>query len=271
MKEAPLKQGFVLPPASPTELLDHAVAADAAGWDGVFVSELAYGVDPWTLLAAVATRTEHLRLGTMLTPLPWRRPWKLASQVATLDHVSNGRAVLAVALGAVDDALGNFGEPTDRATRAALLDEGIDVIQSLWSGERRFEGSRYDVDLTKAEVLGELLRPVGGAPIWCVGALGAERSLQRILRVDGLLPTTIASDGARQSTPDELAEILRWLADHGKQPGTFDVIVEGETEPGDDTPLQPWRDVGATWWTETRWTAEDQATVRRRIDAGPVR
>src|SRR3954451_19040740 len=104
-----MQYGFVLPGGTATEQLTLAVVADRAGWDGVFVWEAAYGVDAWTLLAAMAQRTERVRLGAMLTPLPWRRPWKVASQAVTLDEVSGGRAILAVGLGAADTALGQTG------------------------------------------------------------------------------------------------------------------------------------------------------------------
>jgi alkanesulfonate monooxygenase SsuD/methylene tetrahydromethanopterin reductase-like flavin-dependent oxidoreductase (luciferase family) len=90
-----MRYGLVLPGGTATEQLEQAVLAERAGWDGVFVWEAAYGVDAWTLLGAMAQRTERLRLGTMLTPLPWRRPWKVASQAATLDQLSGGRAILA--------------------------------------------------------------------------------------------------------------------------------------------------------------------------------
>ena len=64
-----MKFGFVLPGGTASEQLEQAVLADQAGWDGVFVWEAAYGVDAWTLLAAMAARTERVKLGTMLTPL----------------------------------------------------------------------------------------------------------------------------------------------------------------------------------------------------------
>src|SRR5687768_18032220 len=113
-RDLTMKFGFVLPGGTATQQLELAVLADASGWDGVFVWEAAYGVDAWTLLAAMAPRTTRVRLGTMLTPLPWRRPWKVASQAVTLDQVSGGRAILAVGLGAVDTSLGQTGEETDR-------------------------------------------------------------------------------------------------------------------------------------------------------------
>src|SRR3954452_3254025 len=105
-----MKFGVILPGGSAVEQLEQAVLAEEAGWDGVFVWEAAYGVDAWSLLAAIAARTSRVRLGTLLTPLPWRRPWKVASQVATLDQLSGGRAILSVGLGALATDLPDTGE-----------------------------------------------------------------------------------------------------------------------------------------------------------------
>ncbi len=91
-----MRMGVILPGGTATEQLEQAVLAERAGWDGVFAWEAAYGIDAWSLLAAKAARTNRVRLGTLLTPLPWRRPWKVASQVATLAQLSGGRAILAV-------------------------------------------------------------------------------------------------------------------------------------------------------------------------------
>src|SRR6187399_3218705 len=105
-----MRYAVVLPGGSATQQLEQAILAEECGWDGVFVWEAAYGVDAWSLLAAMAVRTSRVSLGTMLTPLPWRRPWKVASQVATVDQISQGRAVLAVGLGAVATDLPDTGE-----------------------------------------------------------------------------------------------------------------------------------------------------------------
>jgi alkanesulfonate monooxygenase SsuD/methylene tetrahydromethanopterin reductase-like flavin-dependent oxidoreductase (luciferase family) len=127
------------------EQLDHAILGKEAGWDGVFAWDAAYGVGAWTLLAAMSPRTTRIRLGTMLTPLPWRRAWKVASQAAALDQVSGGRAILAVGLGAVETSLGNTGEETDRRRRAELLDEGIDIIAGPREGRlTRWRSSSSD-------------------------------------------------------------------------------------------------------------------------------
>jgi hypothetical protein len=125
MAENTMRYGAVLPGGTATDQLDQAVLAERAGWDGVFVWEAAYGVDAWSLLAAIAARTSRVRLGTMLTPLPWRRPWKVASQVATLDQLSGGRAILAVGVGATDTDLPDTGEVGDLRARAERLDESL--------------------------------------------------------------------------------------------------------------------------------------------------
>src|SRR5262245_21847971 len=100
-----MRFGMVLPGGTAGEQVEQAVLAERCGWDGVFVWETAYGVDPWTLLGAMAAVTSRVRLGTMLTPLPWRRPWKVASQLVTLDELSGGRAILTVGLGAAEAGL----------------------------------------------------------------------------------------------------------------------------------------------------------------------
>ena len=143
MAEHVMRYGVVLPGGTATEQLDQAVLAEQAGWDGVFVWEAAYGVDAWTLLAAMAVKTGRVRLGTMLTPLPWRRPWKVASQVVTLDQLSGGRAILAVGVGAVDTDLPDTDEVTGLRARAERLDEGIDLIRALWDGGTSYQGRYY--------------------------------------------------------------------------------------------------------------------------------
>lgn len=264
-----MRSGFVLPGGAASEQLDLAILADSSGWDGLFVWEGGYSVDAWSLLSAMAMRTTNVRLGTMLTPLPWRRPWKVAGQVATLDQLSGGRAILAVGLGAVDTGLGSYGEVTDKKFRAELLDEGIDLIAALWSGGRTFDGAHHHVDISTAMYDGPVPVQQPRAPIWVVGAKDRPSSMRRVLRCDGILPTTIGDGGARQSTPEEVADMLNWLDDNGPRRPGFDVVVEGETEPGDASAVRPYREAGATWWLESRWGASSPTAVRDRIKAGP--
>ena len=250
-----MQQGFVIPGGSATEQLEQAVLAEKAGWDGVFVAELGFGVDAWALLSAIAVRTERVRLGTMLTPLPWRRPWKLAGQVATLDQLSNGRAVLAVGVGAVDTGLGTYPEVTDLRERAALLDQHIDVVRSLLDGNVVLPDA--GLDLTEAVVAAP--RPVQArVPIWCV-AVAKPKSMRRVLRCDGLV--------VQVEETAQLTEMLAWFDANGGRPG--EVVAQGETDAGDAGVIASWADAGATWWLESRWSAPDAA--RSRIEAGPLR
>jgi alkanesulfonate monooxygenase SsuD/methylene tetrahydromethanopterin reductase-like flavin-dependent oxidoreductase (luciferase family) len=129
--------------ADPRTAAALAAEAEAAGWDGFFVwDHMVFDrrlrlpvADPWVLLAAVALATERLRLGPMVTPLARRRPWKVARETVTLDHLSGGRLLLGVGLGTpAADEYGAFGEPTGRRERAAMLDEALEVLILLWSG-----------------------------------------------------------------------------------------------------------------------------------------
>jgi alkanesulfonate monooxygenase SsuD/methylene tetrahydromethanopterin reductase-like flavin-dependent oxidoreductase (luciferase family) len=271
-----VKFGFVLPGGSATEQLEQAVLAETNGWDGVFVWEGAYGVDAWSLLSAIATRTSTIALGTMLTPLPWRRPWKVASQAATLDELSRGRAILAVGLGWADSGIGDRRDVTDRAARAKLLDEGIDLMQALWRGQLQHQGPRYELDIAPGHVLELTPAREPRVPIWVVGAWPRPQSMRRVLRCDGILP--VVSEPGRESplAPEDVHDIAAWLADHGAP--SHDIVVEGAT-PSRDTQaatavVSPWAEAGATWWLDARWklphhSEERMEQVRRRLQAGP--
>lgn len=268
-----MKYGVILPGGTATEQLDQALLAEQAGWDGVFVWEAAYGVDAWSLLAAMAVRTSRVRLGTLLTPLPWRRPWKVASQVVTVDRLSGGRAILTVGLGAISTDLPDTGEVVDLRQRAAMLDEGIDLIRELWAGRQRFRGQHFHYDCGRDDLV-QVARPVQERiPIWVVGAWPRPKSMRRVLRCDGVVPQYDGDEG----TPAQLRKLCSWLEEHGAA-GQVDVIAEGET-PAANAPeanaiVQPWLEAGATWWLENRWqmphnSQERMQEVRQRISAGP--
>jgi Luciferase-like monooxygenase len=88
------------------------------------------------LLTRAALATSRIRLGTQVTPVPRRRPRQLAREIATLDRLSGGRMILGFGLGdPIDNEYGRFGEPTDPKVLAGLLDEGLEAITLLWSGE----------------------------------------------------------------------------------------------------------------------------------------
>jgi alkanesulfonate monooxygenase SsuD/methylene tetrahydromethanopterin reductase-like flavin-dependent oxidoreductase (luciferase family) len=262
--------GAVLPGGTAGEQLELALLAEETGWDGVFVWEAAYGPDAWSMLAAMAVRTERVRLGTMLTPLPWRRPWKVASQVATVDQLSGGRAILAVGVGATDTELPDTGEVTGLRDRAERLDEGIDLIRMLWDGGRSYHGQHYDYETGRVDLTGAA-RPVQARiPIWVVGVWPAPKSMRRVLRCDGVIPQYGQLD--HEPAPADARAVRAWLTERGAADG-FDVIADGET-PADDraaaaAAVAPWAAAGCSWWLETRWETPDD--MRDRLAAGPPR
>jgi alkanesulfonate monooxygenase SsuD/methylene tetrahydromethanopterin reductase-like flavin-dependent oxidoreductase (luciferase family) len=254
-------------------------AAEAAGWDGIFVWEPVWGVDAWVCLTAAAMVTERIRLGTMLTPIARMRPWKLASETATLDNLSGGRVILAVGLGAPDTGYAAFGEVIDRKARAELTDEGLAILTGLWAGQPfSFSGKHYTVTPSDFALPPPPIQKPR-IPIWVVGAWPRERSMRRVLRYDGLLPSAFDADGkARQATPDELRAMAAYVSAGRALETAFEIIVEGETS-GDDraaaaAQLTPWADAGATWWLETMWNLPREgeasmAAMRHRIAQGP--
>jgi alkanesulfonate monooxygenase SsuD/methylene tetrahydromethanopterin reductase-like flavin-dependent oxidoreductase (luciferase family) len=241
-----MRFGFVVTWADAAEIGELAHIAEQHGWDGLFVWEPVWGVDAWASLAVAATRTSTIRLGTMLTPPSRRRPWTLAGQVATVDRLSGGRVTLSVGLGAVDAGFDAFGEATDRRVRAELLDESLEIMTGLWRGQPfAFEGRHHHVSPTEFPTIGHTVQQPR-VPIWCVGALGSERSMRRALRWDGLIPQVIDADGPRPATPDDIAaNRSTFRADR-----PFDVVVEGgHTE----HTVDEWEAAGATWWLDADW------------------
>jgi alkanesulfonate monooxygenase SsuD/methylene tetrahydromethanopterin reductase-like flavin-dependent oxidoreductase (luciferase family) len=154
-----MRHGMYVPPIGSSgdvhALVELAVAAEEAGWDGFFLwDHILYETvvplsDAWVALSAIAASTSTIRLGPLITPLPRRRPWKVAREAVTLDHLSRGRLVLGVGLG-IDywHEFGSFAfEATEDAERAKLLDDGIEIITRLWSAEPTFyRGRRLSVE-----------------------------------------------------------------------------------------------------------------------------
>jgi alkanesulfonate monooxygenase SsuD/methylene tetrahydromethanopterin reductase-like flavin-dependent oxidoreductase (luciferase family) len=277
-----VKFGFIVTTGDPGTAAALAAEAEAAGWDGVFTFDaIAIGeqelFDPWVVLSAIAMRTTRVRIGAILTPPARRRPWKLARETMSVDRLSGGRLVLPVGLGALDDAgFGNVGEPTDARTRAELLDESLEILEGLWSGEPfAFDGRHYHFGpMTQRPT--PIQRP--RIPIWVAAAWPRERSMRRAIRYDGLLPQVLDEQGRQgELTPTILAEIAAYARRERNAAGLraeFDLVAEGTT-PADrglaGDVVRPWAEAGATWWVEADWVAASIESMRGRIAAGPPR
>ncbi len=273
-----MKFGFVLPQGDARAAAQFAEQAEQAGWDGFFVWEPVWGVDAWVSLTAAAMRTRRIRLGTLLSPISRMRPWKLASETAALDNLSNGRVVLSVGLGAVDTGFAAFGEETDRKIRAELLDEGLEILTGLWRGQPfNYAGRHYRV---KETAFMPPPPPVQQPriPIWVVGLWPSETSMARAVRYDGILPAVRDPEGRwRDLQPADIVEIRDYLGNAGVDLNSFDIVVEGVT-PGADPDaaakrIRPWQQAGATWWIEAMWGdsagTDILEAVRERLIQGP--
>ncbi|MET7836746.1 LLM class flavin-dependent oxidoreductase [Micromonospora sediminicola] len=264
------------------ELVALGELAERSGWDGVFLEDyLVHHAgdepptwDPWLVLAVIAARTERVRLGTTVTALPRRRPAKLAREVLTLDHLSGGRAGVAVGVGDPGDrGLAAFGEPTDLRTRAAMLDEGLDLLIGLLGGERvTHRGTHY-----RAE--GVALRPAPvqspRVPVWVGGSTQAKAVLRRAARADGIVPYKLTdTDDWSDFTPDEVAELVAALPATRADGQPFDVVVGGRRRRADERAerayLAELAGAGATWWLEYV-PAGDPAAMRAAVARGPLR
>lgn len=256
--------------SDPALMVDLARSAEEAGWDGFFVwDHIVVGdgmpvADPWVLLGAIAGATERIVIGATVTPVPRRRPWVLARQVTTVHQLSGGRLVLGVGLGFPPDVeFGTFGEPVDERDRADMLDEGLEVLRGMWSGEPfSFDGSHYQVrENTFAPT------PVDGTvPIWVAGMWPNRRPFRRAAGYDGVFP--IATD-MHPLTPGEVGEIVDYVRRHRRSESAFDVTVGGP--PLSPTEVDEYRDAGVTWYQvgpDPRGETPDE--TRRWIAAGPA-
>ena len=274
------------PAAHPRRLAELAALAEDAGWDAVFVEDyIVYQnrqdvatYDPWVALAAMALATSRLRLGTMVTVPARRRPWKLAREAATLDHLSGGRLILGVGLGdPADFTFACFGEETGLAARAAMTDEALDVLAGLWSGEPfRYEGRHYrfgEVTFLPPPVQ----RP--RIPIWIGGGYPNPGPMRRAARWDGAWLYPVTAPGSTEDTgdvltPDALRELRRLVEARRPDGAPFDIVAGGPRR-GHDREREHERirasaEAGATWTGEWIPPAEPE-TMRAAVARGPLR
>ncbi len=237
-----------------------------SGWDGVFLwdhlqvfpdRQLDW-LDPWVLLGAIATATERVRIGTMVTPISRRRPWKLAKEVITLDHLSRGRVILGIGLGPPEEEeFTAFGEAADIRERAARTDEGLEILDLLLRGEPvEHSSDRYQVHAHLHP--GSVQSP--RVPIWTAATPPHRKPLERAARWDGVF-CNLVSTGTTPApmTPQQVQDFT------GDLLGREDFEVGTPRHP-DHTP-DDYAAVGVSWVRESRfpgpgWIADFREYLR---------
>ncbi len=261
--------------ADARELADLAREAEGAGWDGFFLWDHLQTepngpvADPWVTLTAIAMRTECIRFGALVTPLPRRRPWKFARETATLDRLSRGRLIVGVGIGSDHwREYSAFGEAADDKAHATLLDESLAIVTGLWTGEPfSYEGTIYTV--RNAQFLPTPAQ-APRIPIWVAGILPHTAPLRRAARWDGVYP--IHWDG-HPVQPDEIREMLSYIHQYRSSGDPFEVVVAGyvgnESLTAATALLRTYAEAGVTWWQEGFLPGDTLDMVRARIHQGP--
>ena len=260
--------------ADPRVAVRLARAAEAAGWEAFFVWDHLGFVrgtpsgDPWVILSAVAASTMRLQLGLAVTPLARRRPQVVANAMASLDLLSGGRVVFGAGLGGVPEEFTAFGEPGDPKERAAMLDEGLGILDGLWSGETvAHRGPRYSV-----RGISLAPRPLQHPriPIW-IGGEGAP-ALRRAARWDGWLAPATSRDGAptMAKSPGRIGEMVAMIRRHRTTDLPFDVAIDGYSEAGEPGLPCAYGAAGVTWWLESIHDVRGPLDeMMARVKAGP--
>jgi alkanesulfonate monooxygenase SsuD/methylene tetrahydromethanopterin reductase-like flavin-dependent oxidoreductase (luciferase family) len=222
----------------------------------------------------MAMATSRIKLGPIVTPLPRRRPWKLARESVTVDHLSQGRLILGVGLGSDSfyKEYSTYGESPDDILHGAMLDEGLDVLVQLWSGKAvSYTGQHYQ--LHDALFLpAPLQRP--RIPIWIAGVWPFKKPFRRAAHWDGVCPLKHAG---QLMQPDDIQEMLTYIRQFRTSDEPFDVLASGNTSGTErqkdlDT-IMPYVEAGATWWQESFAGSDslELEAVRTRIRQGPPR
>ena len=234
----------------PSSLVELGVTAEANGWDGVFLWHHVMGTpdfpapvsDAWVVLGALAAQTKGVRLGTTVTGLPRHQPQEVARQAVTLDRLSGGRMVLGVGLGEPPSEYTALGRSADRPTLAAMLDEGLDVVTGLWTGERFSHHGRYysleDVQFLPTPVQQPRI------PIWVSAMVRNVRTLSRAGRWDGVILGAMSAEGRIDELP---AEAVAEVAARSDSPADIVVAAPAGTDPA------AYEGSGATWLLYSDW------------------
>ena len=272
-----MKFGLSLPYNEARIVAQLSKLAEETSWDGVFLGDYIWCEDPMIALAAAAMTTSRIRLGTMVTPVPLKSPWKIASESVALDRLSDGRLILGLGTGAVWMGWQSFpDEVTDAKARAEMLDETIDILTLLYQRKQfDYDGKHYHLKLTLMDERHYPTKPIQQPriPLWAPVHWPRKKSMQRILKCDGLFAEKRSPDGKpAEVTPKDVREMKAFVNANRTLTSPFDIVVSGKTnDPATSQRkdvILPWLEAGATWWIEGLW-GESEEAVTARIRQGP--
>jgi len=243
------------------------------GWDGMFVWDNILATfdgsgilaDTTVALTAIALVTERIHFGPLMTPLSRRRPWKVAKEMATLDHLSGGRLILGVGYGGSWD-FAPLGELAPGSARARMFDEALHLVTAFWTGEDvHHHGEHFTVDGARMLPV-PVQRP--RVPIWTAGYWPGTAPFQRAARWDGVAPLR-QGHLFQGLNPTELTECVAYVRSYRESGAALDV-VSFQTEQRRQYSVADYEAAGATWWLESTNPVEETfAEFRRRVWAGP--
>ena len=276
-----LRYGVYLPDfgkaASPRILVDLAEEAEDCGWDGFFLWDHMVEwnshtpvYDAFTCLAAIATNTKRIRIGTAVTPIPSQKPWVIARQAITLDQLSNGRLILGAGLGDKESCdYERFGEPADNKVLAEKLDESLNIISGLWSGKPfRYAGKHY---VLKNPVLlpNRIQKP--RIPIWVAAHWPRKGPFKRAVKWNGVIPLRFPGNLLE---PNELRIVVEYIRTLRGNADDFAVAIIGSNMNQRKNPekVERFANAGMTWWLENFYTKRNSPEfLKKLIRLGPPR
>ncbi|MHA2032522.1 MAG: LLM class flavin-dependent oxidoreductase [Candidatus Kariarchaeaceae archaeon] len=254
--------------------------AEESGWDGLFIWDHILGsgrkspptVDPWVALTVMASNSTKIKVGTTVTPLPRRRPWKLARETVSIDHLSKGRLILSVGLGeplAIE--YGAFGEEKNPRILGEKLDESLDILQGLWSGEEfSYSGKHYQIN--NVQFLPESYQQPR-IKIWVGGQWNYKKPFIRGAKYDGMFPL---KKGFRGKFSDkEISDLYKFLESRRQTMENYDLVTlagtSGNNTKEDYEKISYLSEKGFTWALEYLGGSFTSKKVMDKIKTGPPR
>lgn len=212
--------------------------------------------DPWVAIGAMAAVTETLRFGTNVFVAPARHPLVVAKAVATAATLAGGRVALGAGVGWMREEYEAAGQ--DFTTRGRRLDEMIDVLRALWTGDPvEHHGRFYDLDAVQISPV-----PADPIPVYIGGE--SDASLRRAARSDGWIGSVYDLDEARH----HLGRLRKARRRQGSADRDgFEVIVAVPGRVGDLDTYRRLEDAGVTGVTCAPWMSRDGRDPRSGLDA----